>query len=74
MCGMKDTIGPACRAIADLECQLEIDLAQASDGTVAHERAKLLFRGDKRALDVLDSFDRVRAIAGKETEYDLKRL
>ena len=72
---MKDVVFPAVQQMAELEYQVELELAQMPDTSVQFTRSLLVLRGDKRALDIFDSFNRVQdCLPSKRDDYDLTKL
>jgi hypothetical protein len=75
LCGTKNVILPVFQQMAELEYQAELDLAQMPDSSIQFTRSLLVLRGDKRALEIFDSFNRVRELlAEKRDDYDLTKL
>jgi len=72
---MKDVVFPAVQQMAELEYQVELELAQMPDTSVQFTRSLLVLRGDKRALEIFDSFNRVQdCLPSKQDDYDLTKL
>lgn len=78
MCGLKISLLPICRQMADLEFKMEQALAQMSDTSIRYERSLIVARQDQRSLAIMDSFDRVRNCLpqseAQTNDYDLAQL
>jgi hypothetical protein len=72
---MKFTIFPLCKQMADLEFEMERALNQMTDTSIRYERSLLVALKFERALEICDSFERVRAcLPVQANDYDLSEL
>lgn len=66
MCVFSDPIFNLCKSIANKEFALEQVLCDSSEAQIIHALGLLRKRGDTRALEILESFTKVKQIVNKK--------